>query len=192
MPRTLLTQARAHDSHALILTDTNLCGALEFARLTGSLDVQPITGGELTLQDGSRLTLFARTRQGYTNLSRLFTLAGRRGPPVAEPRPLAPAGARRGSGAAVRRERRASFPPGVGRPPPGGRPPVTQLSSVVRQRLGLRELHRNFLHGDSVRNRELVRLAQKYGVPLIATNDVHYHAPPRYRLQNPWSPCGAI
>ena len=76
VPRTLLTQARAHDSHALILTDTNLCGALEFARLTGSLDVQPITGGELTLQDGSRLTLFARTRQGYTNLSRLFTLAG--------------------------------------------------------------------------------------------------------------------
>ena len=53
-----------------------LCGALEFARLANSLGIQPITGGELTLQDGSRLTLLAKTHQGYTNISRLFTLAG--------------------------------------------------------------------------------------------------------------------
>ena len=55
---------------------SRLCGALEFARLANSLGIQPITGGELTLQDGSRLTLLAKTRQGYTNISRLFTLAG--------------------------------------------------------------------------------------------------------------------
>ena len=60
---------------ALALTDTNLCGALEFARLANSLDVRPITGGELTLDDGSRLTLLARTRRGYSNISRLFTIA---------------------------------------------------------------------------------------------------------------------
>ena len=71
----LLTQAKAHGYHALALTDTNLCGALEFARLANSLDIQPITGGELTLQDGSRLTLLAKTRRGYANISRLFTLA---------------------------------------------------------------------------------------------------------------------
>ena len=46
------------------------------------------------------------------------------------------------------------------------------------------ELHRNFRRGDSVRNRELGRLAREHGVPLIASNDVHYHAPKRYRLQN--------
>ena len=45
---------------ALALTDTNLCGALEFARLAGSLGVQPVTGGELTLMDGSRLVMLAK------------------------------------------------------------------------------------------------------------------------------------
>ena len=71
----LLAQAREHGYPALALTDTNLCGALEFARLANSLDIQPITGGELTLTDGSRLTLLAETRAGYSNISRLFTIA---------------------------------------------------------------------------------------------------------------------
>ena len=38
--------------------------------------MQPITGGEITLlTDGSRLVLLAKSRQGYANISRLFTLA---------------------------------------------------------------------------------------------------------------------
>ena len=71
----LLAQAAEHGAPALALTDTNLCGALEFARLAGSLGVRPITGGELTLTDGARIVLLAKTRAGYANLSRLFTLA---------------------------------------------------------------------------------------------------------------------
>ena len=71
----LLAQAKEYGYPALALTDTNLCGALEFARLANSLDIQPITGGEITLTDGSRLTLLAKTREGYSNISRLFTLA---------------------------------------------------------------------------------------------------------------------
>ena len=71
----LLTQAKHLGYPALALTDTNLCGALEFARLANSLGIRPITGGELTLTDGTRLTLLARTRAGYSNISRLFTTA---------------------------------------------------------------------------------------------------------------------
>ena len=71
----MLAQAREHGYGALALTDTNLCGALEFARLAGSLDIHPITGGELALTDGTRLVLLTKTRRGYANLSRLFTLA---------------------------------------------------------------------------------------------------------------------
>ena len=71
----LLAQAREYGYQSLALTDANLCGALEFARLAGSLGIRPITGGELTLNDGSRLVLLARTRAGYANISRLFTLA---------------------------------------------------------------------------------------------------------------------
>ena len=71
----LLARAKEYGYDSLALTDTNLCGALEFARLAGSLGIRPITGGELTLTDGTRLVLLARTRRGYGNLSRLFTLA---------------------------------------------------------------------------------------------------------------------
>ena len=71
----LLAQAKEHGLPAMALTDANLCGALEFARLADSLGVQPITGGELTMTDGSRLVLLAKTREGYANISRLFTLA---------------------------------------------------------------------------------------------------------------------
>ena len=71
----LLARAKEYGYDSLALTDTNLCGALEFARLAGSLGIRPITGGELTLTDGTRLVLLARTRKGYGNLSRLFTLA---------------------------------------------------------------------------------------------------------------------
>ena len=71
----LLAQAKQLGYPALALTDTNLCGALEFARLAKSLGVRPITGGEMTLTDGSKLALLAETREGYSNISRLFTTA---------------------------------------------------------------------------------------------------------------------
>ena len=71
----LLARAVGYGYPALALTDVNLCGALEFARLANSMGIKPITGGELTLKDGSRLVLLAKTRQGYSNISSLFTLA---------------------------------------------------------------------------------------------------------------------
>ena len=46
------------------------------------------------------------------------------------------------------------------------------------------EVQQNLLEGDTRRNRELESLAHAEGVPVVATNDVHYHAPERYRLQN--------
>ena len=44
-------------------------------------------------------------------------------------------------------------------------------------------IQQNFLKGDTARNRELARLAQDMGAPVVATNDVHYHIPGRYKLQ---------
>ena len=59
----------------LALTDANLCGALEFARPANSLGIKPVAGGKLALTDWSRIVLLAKKRQGYGNISRLFTLA---------------------------------------------------------------------------------------------------------------------
>ena len=46
------------------------------------------------------------------------------------------------------------------------------------------ELNRNFLQGDAKRNRELAGLARDTGVPVVASNDVHYHTPERSRLHD--------
>ena len=189
-PHELLAQAKAFGYPALALTDTNLCGALDFARLANSLEVRPITGGEITLLDGSRLVLLARTREGYANLSRLFTLANavdRR-----EPR-LDPAHLPKHAAGLILLT--------------GGRDgPLARLVEAGRHQAAMTllqeyvawygdlvedspyavyvELQQNFLRGDTKRNSELAQLAQDAGVPVVATNDVHYHAPERYRLQH--------
>ena len=180
----LLAQAREHGHDALALTDTNLCGALEFARLANSLGVQPLTGGEINLLDGSRIVLLARSRQGYGNLSRLFTLANavdRRGPRL-DP-------------ALLREHAEGLVLLTGGRDGPlanlllGGREgEARELLADYRSWFGLDavyvELQQNFLQGDTRRNRELARIADEVGAPVVATNDVHYHAPERCRLQH--------
>ena len=180
----LLAQAKEYGYPALALTDANLCGALEFARLAGSLGISPITGGEMTLTGGSRLVLLACNRQGYTNISRLFTLANAadRREPRLDPAHLpdhaegvvALTGGRNGAMSKLLIEGRSKE--------------ARELLDSYREWYGpggmYVELQQNFLKGDTQRNRELARLARNAGVPLAATNDVHYHCPDRYRLQH--------
>lgn len=180
----LLAQARALGMPAMGLTDTNLCGALEFARLANSLEIQPLTGGELTLQDESRVTLLVKSREGYANLSRLFTQANTvdRREPRLDPAQLSEhaeglvllAGGRHGS---LSRLALA-----------GERAEARALLGRYRDWYGADsvyvELQQNFLRGDTERNRELIGLARELGTPLVASNDVHYHSPERYRLQH--------
>ena len=48
---------------------------MEMAQALKPLGVRPITGAELTLDDGTHLTLLCETREGYRNLCRLITAA---------------------------------------------------------------------------------------------------------------------
>jgi len=60
--------------HALALTDHDgLHGAMELAQALKPLGIRPITGAEVTLDDGTHLTLLCESREGYTNLCRLIT-----------------------------------------------------------------------------------------------------------------------
>ena len=180
----MLARAREHGYGALALTDTNLCGALEFARLAGSLDIQPITGGELALTGGTQLVLLTKTRRGYANLSRLFTLANAvdRREPRLDPVHLAHhseglvllTGGREGPVAKLLLD--------------GRRGEAGTLLKKYMEWLGpdsvYAELQHNFLEGDAGLVRDSISLAREIGVPLVASNDVHYHDPERYRLQH--------
>lgn len=179
----LLTQAKEYGYSSLALTDTNLCGSLEFARLADTLGMHPITGGEFTFTDGSLLTLLAKTRKGYSNISRLFTYANEvdRKDPRLDPAHLPEhldgvvilAGGRDGGLSRLVLD--------------GRRQEARELLNTYQEQSDSDsvyiELQQNLIHGDTKRNRELISLAHEIGLPLVATNDVHYHSSERRRLQ---------
>ena len=180
----LLARGKEYGYDSLALTDTNLCGALEFARLAGSLGIRPITGGELTLTDGTRLVLLARTRRGYGNLSRLFTLANstdRKEPRLdLEHLPhhaeglILLTGGRDGPVSKLLLEGRRWEAGGL----------LKDCMEWFRPDSVYVEVQRNYLQGDAELTRASVGLARDLGVPIVASNDVHYHDPERYRLQH--------
>ena len=180
----LLAAAKQYGYPAMAITDLNLCGALEFARLAKSLEIQPITGGELTLADDTRLVLLARTRRGYANLSRLFTLANgvdRRNPRLdLDHLKMHSEGLILIAGGRQSRLSRLVLSGRLRR--------ARELLGRYRDWFGpgrvYVELQQNFLEGDTRRNQELSSLAHSESTPVVATNDVHYHEPNRYRLQN--------
>ena len=88
----LLVRAKELGYKALALTDhDNLCGAMHFAQVASTVGMQAITGAEVTLKDGSHLTLLAETQQGYSNLCNLLSyshIASDRRNPRLDPRYL--------------------------------------------------------------------------------------------------------
>ena len=171
---------------ALALTDhDNLCGAMEFARMARSLDIQPIIGAEVTLAGGHHLTLLAETRQGYSNLCKLLSAArittDRREPEL-DPRFLSD----HAQGLIL-----------LTGCPKGEVPSLAQEGHLDRGREALAryiewfgmgnvyvELQRNLVHGDTQRNRRLADLARQLEVGVVATNNVHYHIRDRHQLQD--------
>src|SRR5690348_4494454 len=75
-PEELAARAAELGYDALALTDHDgVYGSLEFAYAAKHFDVRPITGAEVTLSDGSHVTLLVEASQGYANLCRLLTEA---------------------------------------------------------------------------------------------------------------------
>ena len=212
-PEELIGRAVELGFNALAVTDHNgLYGAMEFAKLAHDVGVRPITGAEVTLLDGSHLTLLAENGTGYGNLCRLLTEAHR----LRDPEPPS---------------RRLEIPfqlrtVGVSRPAQRTEAPDPRLDPALLERHGegiilltgcrrgqlsqllddgqfgeaeavLRqyvawlgadnvfvELQHNLVFGDSRRVTHLVQLAEHVGVRSVATGNVHYHLPERHRLND--------
>ena len=196
MPAEYAAQAAAYGYTALAVTDHDgLYGAMEFAQAVKAAGVTPITGAEITLDDGSHVTLLAENRTGYGNLCRLLTDArhGRLPAPVAldgspdEPDILTTShlatyaeglilltGCREGQLSTAIAENRIADAGHILR---------TYISWFGAENV-IVELQQNYVFGDTRRVAGLVEIANQFGVRYAATGNVHYHVQPRHRLQD--------
>ncbi|HLY85810.1 MAG TPA: error-prone DNA polymerase [Gaiellaceae bacterium] len=193
-PEELAARAAELGYEALALTDHDgVYGSLEFAHAAKHFGVRPITGTEVTLDDGSaagsssHVTLLVESARGYANLCRLLTAAHahtrdgtNRGPspPRLELALLEELGSELDHGlvclSGCARDGLAVRDPNAA---------ARLARSFGRDRFYV-ELQRPFERGDARRNARLRDLAETLGVETVATGDVHAHDRSRVALQD--------
>ncbi len=156
----LLERAGALGMKALALTDTNgLYGAIPFYKAAQARGIQPILGVELDdpQQPALKAVLLAESREGFSHICRLITRRK-----LHEQFCLV--------------EELAEIPPGV---------IVLTTQPAVLKRLSA-TLNSDALYGelapathgtDRRRIRQVIDLARRNNIPLVATNDVHFLHP---------------
>ena len=183
-PERLVETAARLDLRALAITDRNgLYGVVRFAEAARALGLPTVFGAELQCSDGEVLVV-ARNPRGYAHLSSAISagqLAGSKGNPVFSVESLSDfsvgdwwvlTGSSEGI---VTRALAAGGPAAAQRQ-------LQRLIDAFGREHVVAEL---WDHGDpldSVRNDELVRLADRVGIECVATNDVSYATVAEYRL----------
>jgi error-prone DNA polymerase len=194
-PDEMIRRAQDLGYTSLAITDHDgLHGALEFAQLAEAAGIQPITGAEITLADGSHLTLLAETPAGYGNLCRVLTHIqhGRHPAPVTLPgddpldHRLNPPLGDYAEGIILLTGCRNSQLCRV-----VDDDNMDAAERVLRQHIAwfgrdnvFVELQQNEVFGDTARIRALIAVADAAGVGYVATGNVHYHTTSRHRLQD--------
>jgi error-prone DNA polymerase len=187
LPEQLALQAQALGYSALALTDHNgVYGSMVFAQAAKHLEIQPITGAEVTLLDGTHLTLLAETQTGYANLCRLITEAHLESEDRRDPRLDITSLEQRHEGLIVLSGCRNGLVPtvleheGVA----SARRLLERYRSLFGRDRFFVELQRNQVRGDRALTHALSDLADSLGLHVVATGNAHYHRPERYRLHD--------
>ena len=187
LPEQLALTASQLGLSALALTDHNgLYGAMAFAQAAKQLGLQAITGAELTLLDGSHVTLLAETPEGYANLCRLITEAHLGREDRRDPRLDFASLEARHAGLIVMSGCREGLLPTVLQT--HGRQAARRLAERCKAAFGPEnffvELQRNYVRGDLPLTRALIDLAADVGLSVVASGNVHYHKRERHRLHD--------
>jgi error-prone DNA polymerase len=211
-PAELAATSAGLGHEALALTDhDNVCGAMEFAHACKGVGVRPIFGCELTVEVPRRMprpvhvTLLVEDAGGWSNLCRLITGAHK-----GTREPASPSDGLRYRAPSHMRE---ALPPSLPidelerhteglvclsgcardgavagtweRGDPAG---ATDLAERLLRAFGPAhfriELQRPLWRHDRSRNRWLASLAERLGVPAVATGDAHAHERSRMPLQD--------
>ncbi|MGH2902802.1 MAG: PHP domain-containing protein, partial [Solirubrobacteraceae bacterium] len=191
LPGELIARAGELGHSALALTDhDSLAGAMELAMSACDSPVRPIFGAEVTVaspdpaNDEERhrhLTLLVRDAQGWRNLCRLLTRAHAHTRDSTD---------RRAGQPSVALQDVLGHAEGLvclsGCAASGIHDEATcrrLLDAFGPERFRV-ELQRRYARGDRAQIKQLVRLAQRLGVPAVATGDVHAHTQMRAFLQD--------
>jgi error-prone DNA polymerase len=187
LPEQLALTASQLGLPALALTDHNgLYGSMAFAQEAKQLGLQAITGSELTLLDGSHVTLLAETPRGYANLCRLITEAHLGRADRRDPRLDFASLEARHEGLIVLSGCRGGLLPGVLQRdgPAAARRFAERCRAVFGRENFFVELQRNYVRGDRALTRALGDVAAAVQLGVVATGNVHYHARARHRLHD--------
>jgi error-prone DNA polymerase len=184
LPEELAARAAELGYEALALTDHDgVCGSLEFAHAAKAFGVRPITGSEVTLSDGSHVTLLVESSAGYSNLCRLLTAAHAGTRPKEGAEPLPP-----GLDASLLAELNEGLVclSGCARHGLAVRNPngAAALARTFGPERFFVELQRPYERGDERRNAALRDLAEALGARTVATGDAHAHDAGRTALQD--------
>src|SRR5213594_4392270 len=187
LPEQLALTASQLGYPALALTDHHgLYGSMAFAQEAKQLGLQAITGAELTLLDGSHVTLLAETPEGYANLCRLITEAHLGRDDRRDPRLEFASLEARHAGLIVLSGCRNGLLPGVLRR--DGLAAARRFAERCRAVFGKEnfviELQRNYVRGDLALTRALQALADDVHLSVVASGNVHYHSRSRHRLHD--------
>ncbi len=209
-PEELVEEAARLGLEALALTDHDgFYGVVRFAEAARELGLPTVFGSEVTLVDDGadpqrepvasprHVVILARDPDGYALLSRAISaaqMAGEKGAPRLTLTELAAIGADRGGGhwQILTGCRQGAVPRAlVEQGPAAARRELHRLIEAFGRDRVTVELWDHAHPLDSVRNDGLVELAVATGVDLVATNNVHYHAPARRRLATALAAVGA-
>ena len=181
----LLTRSAELGYSALAITDhNNLCGAMEFSKAAVNFNIKSIIGSEITLIDGSHITLIVKNRIGYSNLCHLISAAhgyigtskwneSNRTDPKLDPKIL-----RKYNDGLILLTgcSKSSLSINI------NNNEINKAQKLLNSYINTFnpkdvyiELQNNLVHGDLNRNRKLVELGIKNNIQVVATNNVHYH-----------------
>lgn len=171
----LVRRAAELEMPALAVTDhNNLSAAVQFAQAAAKFGLKAIQGTEVSLADGSHLTLLAEDERGYASLCRLITrahLSNPRGQPAVRatdleelPGVIVLSGCRQGL-----------IPRSILK---GDYRQARQQAALYKSWWGRGsfyiELQNLLLPGDHYLNQRLLELAAELDLEVVATNNVHY------------------
>jgi error-prone DNA polymerase len=183
LPEELATRAAEYGYEAFALTDhDNVCGAMEMAQACKGLGVRAIHGAELTIEGLGHLTLLVESAEGWRNLCRLLTESHAGTRPKPDRNPLPPT---LPLDSLLERSEGLVCLSGCARDGVGRAEDVVRrlLAAFGRERFRI-ELQRPLWRHDRARNRRLTGVAERLGVPCVATGNVHAHDRRRAELQD--------